>query len=74
MKRDHFYEGLNPEFRHMPAHKVDSNHPTSYSELLLEARKLERWNKAIDPLFSKIILSGEANATQSQTSVNLFPS
>ena len=32
MKWDHFYEGLNPYFRHMLAHKVDGDHPASYSD------------------------------------------
>ena len=47
---DHFYEGLNPRFRCMLAHKVDSDHPTSYSDLLLAAQKLERQNEARDHL------------------------
>ena len=30
----------------MLAHKVDEKHPTSYSELLLAAQKLEKWAEA----------------------------
>ena len=41
MKRDHFYEGLNPKYRQMLAHKVDGEHPAGYSVLLLAAWKLE---------------------------------
>ena len=37
MKQDHFYEGLNPEFRNMLTHKVAGDHTTSYSDLLLAA-------------------------------------
>ena len=42
MKWDHFYGGLNPKYWHMLAHKMDSEHPTSYSDLLLAAQKLAR--------------------------------
>ena len=73
MKRGHFY-GLHPGFRHMLAHKVDGNHPISYSELLLATRKQQRWNEARHPLLSKTTPSGESNITHSQTSVHLFPS
>ena len=74
MKRDHFYEGLDPEFRHMLAHKVDSDHPASYSDFLLAAQKIERQNKARDPLVLKTTTTGGLNVTHSQTPVNLFPS
>ena len=43
MKQDCFYEGLNPEYQWMLAHKVDSEHPARYSNLLLADQKLERW-------------------------------
>ena len=64
---------FNPELRCMLAHKVDGDHPSSCSELLLAARKLERQNEARD-LLSKTTPSGQSNITHSQTSVNLFPS
>ena len=35
MKCNHFYEGLHPEYRQMLAHKVDGEHPASYSNPLL---------------------------------------
>ena len=41
-KQDHFYEGLNPKYQHMLAHKVDGKHPASYSNVLLAVEKLER--------------------------------
>ena len=50
MEWDHFYKGLNPEYQHMLAHKVDGEHATSYSYLLLVAKKLEKWAEARDPL------------------------
>ena len=50
MKHDHFCEGLNPEYWQMLAHKVDGEHPASYSDLLLATQKLERWGEAWDPL------------------------
>ena len=43
MKCDHFYEGLNPEYWLILAHKVDGEHPASYSDLLLVAQKLKQW-------------------------------
>ena len=49
LKHDHFCEGLNPEYQQMLAHKVDGEHPASYSNVLLAAWKLERWAEAIDP-------------------------
>ena len=61
-------------FRHMLAHKVDGDHPASYSALLLAAWKLERQNKAIDPLLPKTSTTGGSNVTHSQTPLNLFPS
>ena len=56
------------------AHKVDGEHPTRYSNLLLAAQKLERWAKARDPLLPKTTPTGGSNVTHSQTSGNLFPS
>ena len=50
MKQGHFYECLNPKYQCMLGHKVDGKHPTSYFNLCLAARKLERWAEARDPL------------------------
>ena len=58
----------------MLAHKVDGEHPTSYSNLLLAAQKLERWAEARDPLLLKTTAAGRLNFTHSQTLGNLFPS
>ena len=77
MKKECFYEGLNSKYRCMLAHKVDGEHPTSYSfsyNLLLAAQKLERWAEARDPLLPKITTTGGSNVTHSQTPRNLFPS
>ena len=74
MKWDHFYKGLNPEYWHMLAHKVDGKHPTSYSELLLVVQKLERWAEARDLLLPKPTTVGGANVTWPQALGNLFPS
>ena len=65
MKQDHFYEGLNPKYQCMLAHKVDGKHPTSYSDLLFAARKLERWPEARYPLLPKTTTTGGSNVTQS---------
>ena len=43
MKWDHFYKGLNLEYQCMLANKMDGKYPTTYSDLLLAAGKLERW-------------------------------
>ena len=58
----------------MLAHKVNGEHPASYSDLLLAVQKLERWAEARDPLLLKITMNGGPNATQLQALVNLFPS
>ena len=58
----------------MLAHKVDGNHLTSYSDLLLAAQKPERQNEARDPLLLKTTTTGGPNITNYQTPVNLFPS
>ena len=58
----------------MLAHKVDGEHPTRYSDLLLAARKLGRWAEARDPLLLKTTPNGALNVTHSQTHKNLFPS
>ena len=63
MKWDHFYEGLNLRYQHMLAHKVDGEHPTSYSNLLLAVWKLERQAEARDPLLLKTTLTGGSNGT-----------
>ena len=74
MKQDCLYKGLNPEYWWMLAHKVDGEHPTGYSNLLLAAWKLERWAEARDPLLLKTTTTGGLNITCSQTPGNLFPS
>ena len=66
IKWDHFYEGLNPKYWCMLAHKVDAKHPTSYSVLLLAAQKLERWAEARDTLLLKTTTTGGSNATWPQ--------
>ena len=38
--------------------KVDGKHPTSYSNLLLAAGKLDRWAEARDPLLPKTTTAG----------------
>ena len=58
----------------MLAHKVDGKHPTSYSDLLLVAWKLERWAEARDTLLPKTKITGGSNVTKSQALGNLFPS
>ena len=58
----------------MLAHKVDGEHPSSYSNLLLTAQKLEKWPEARDPLLPKTTTTGGLNITQPQTLGNLFPS
>ena len=74
MKHDCFYEGLNPEFLQMLAHKVDGENPTSYSDLLLATQKLERWAESRDPLPQKMAMTNELNVIHSQTPGSLFPS
>ena len=56
----------------MLAHKVDGKHPTSYSDLLLVAQKLERWAEARDTLLPKTTITGGSNITWPQTWGNLF--
>ena len=74
MKLDCSYEGLNPEYQQILAHKVDGEHPTGYSDLLLAAQKLKRWAEARDPLLLKTTPTRRLNVTHSQTSRNmLFP-
>ena len=53
VKWDHFYEGLNPEYQQMLAHKVDGRNPVTYSELLQAAQKLKRQAEARDFLLLK---------------------
>ena len=74
MKCDHFYEGLNPKYLWMLAHKVDGEHPASYSDLLLVAQKLERWAEARDPLPPKMAATNGSNIMHFQMPGNLFPS
>ena len=58
----------------MLGHKVDGEHPTWYSDLILAAQKLERWAETRDPLLLKATPMGGLNVTHSQTSENLVPS
>ena len=58
----------------MLAHKVNGDHPTSYSDLLLTAWKLERQNEARDPLLLKTTTTRRLNVTHSQAPLNWFPS
>ena len=74
MKCDHFYEGLNPKYHQMLAHKVDGENPAGYSDLLLATQKLERSKEARDPLSPKTTVTSGLNAIHYQTSGNLFPS
>ena len=74
VKQDHFYEGLSPAYWQMLAHKVDSENPVIYSELLLAAQKLERWMEARDPLLPKTPTTGSSNVIHSHSQGNLFPS
>ena len=74
MKWDCFFESLNPKYWWRWAHKVDGEHPTRYSNLLLAAQKLDRWTKARDPLLPKTTTTKGLNETHSQTPWNLFPS
>ena len=50
MKHDDFYEGFNPEYWQILAHKVDGEHQASCSNLLLVTWKLERQAEARDSL------------------------
>ena len=74
MKHDHFYEGLNPEYQQMMAHKVDGENPAGYSDLILATGKLERREEARNPLSPKTTVTSGQNALHSQTPGNLFPS
>ena len=73
MKWDYFYEGLKPEYQHMLSHKVDAEHPASYSNLFIAAWKLERWAEARDPLLPKPTMTGGTNVTWPQASRKFFP-
>ena len=63
MKWDHFYDSPSPKYWHMLAHKVDGEHPTSYSNLLQAAQKLERQIEARDHLFQRTTTTGASNVT-----------
>ena len=52
---------------------VDGENPAGYSDLLLDAQKLERRPEARDPLPPKTAVTSELNIC-SQTPGNLFPS
>ena len=73
MKHDHFYKGLNPEYRWMLARKVNGEHPSSYSNLLLATWKLEQ-AEARDPLPQKMAVTNGLTTMCSQILRNLFPS
>ena len=72
MKCYHFCEGLYPEYWKMLAHKVDGEHPASYSNLLLATQSLERWSEAGDPLPPKMAATSGSNMIHSQMPGNLF--
>ena len=73
VKHDCFFEGLNPEYWWILAHKVDGENPAGYSDLLLATWKLERRTEARDPLPPKTAVPSGSNAIHSQTPGNLFP-
>ena len=58
----------------MLAHKVDGKYPTSYSDLLFTAWKLERQAEVRDPLPPRTTITGGSNVTKPLTLGNLFPS
>ena len=58
----------------MLAHKVDGQHPHSYSDLLLTAQKWARQAESRDPLLPNTTTAGVSNVSQSQTPGNLFSS
>ena len=74
MKRDHFYEGLNPKYQCMLAHRMDGKHPASYFNLLLAACRLKSWAEARDSLLKKTTTTGGSNGTWPQALGNVFPS
>ena len=74
VKQNHFYEGLSPGYLQLLAHKVNGENPVTYTELLLAAKKLERWMEARDPLVLKTTTTWSLNVTHSHSQGNLFPS
>ena len=58
----------------MLSHKIDGEHPASYSDLLLAAWKLERWAEARDSLLLKTTIIKGSNVSCPQALGNLFPS
>ena len=58
----------------MLAHKIDGEHPTRYSDLLLAAWKLDRPAEARDHVLPKATTTGGSNITHSHIPGNLFPS
>ena len=74
MKCDCFYEGLNPKYQCMLAHKIDGENPVGCSNLLLATQKLDRRAEAKDPLLPKSVVTSRLNAKYPQTPGNLFPS
>ena len=73
MKCDCFYEGFNPKYWWMLAHKVDGKNPAGYSDLLLATWRLERRADAGDPLPPKTAVTSGLNVMHSQTLGDLFP-
>ena len=73
MKWDHSYEDLSPKYWWMLAHKVDCEHSSSYSDLLLAAWTLERPAEARDPLLPKTTTARGSNITHFLRPGNLFP-
>ena len=72
MKHDCFYEGPNPKYQHMLAHRVDGENPTGHSDLLLATGKLERRAEVRDPLPPKTSVTSGLNVICLQTPGNLF--
>ena len=74
VKWDHFYKGLSPEYLWMLAHKVNDEHPVTYSKLLLTAWKLERWAEVRDHMLPKTPTTVSSNVTHSHSQGNPIPS
>ena len=72
VKCDCFYEGPDPEYQQILAHRVDGEHPVNYSDLLLATWKLERLAEAQDFLPPKMATTSGPNETHSLIPGNLF--
>ena len=57
----------------MFAHKVDGEHPSSYSNLFLATQKMERWAEARKLSPKKMATTSGSNTMCSQTPGSLFP-